>query len=323
MDPSGDPQNKVPSQERAQGAKGLRNALGSSAPEAGRRVGALGPIETVHSPEQVQLDLELAGPMSRAFAFSIDYSIVLLLLLLSLTIFFAGSVQFAEWFSEIRVLQDLMERLVDWFGEGDPTDTETQLKGLMLLLGAWMFLDLVLATLYFLVFETLMSGRTPGKRMTRLRVVTQTGGVPTWRDSLTRNLLRTVDGLPAGYVVGAVAMIFSPRVQRLGDVAAETLVIRERENASQSAVAEAPLSADVEASFQLTRAELAQVGDVERQLIRRTLRRVEVLSAAEAGPIVARTTQAIARRIGREEAFTPGTERDFLIALLQASERFY
>lgn len=310
MDPSGDPQNRAPS-------------LGSVAPEAGRRVGALGPIETVHSPEQVQLDLELAGPMSRAFAFSIDYSIVLLLLLAGISILFAGSIQFAEWFSEIRVLQDLMERLVDWFGDGDTTETGTQLKGLMLLLGAWMFLDLVLATIYFLVFETLLSGRTPGKRMTGLRVVTEEGGVPTWRDSLTRNLLRTVDGLPAGYVVGAVAMIFSPRVQRLGDVAAGTLVIRERENASQSAVAENPLSADVEASFQLTRAELSLVGEVERQLIRRTLRRVEMLSDQDAGPIVARTTQAITRRIGREEVLSPESERDFLIALLQASERFH
>ncbi len=310
MDPSGDPQSKAPS-------------LGSMPPEAGRRIGALGPIETVRSPEQVQLDLELAGPMSRAFAFSIDYSIILLLLFVAVSVLFAGSLQFAEWFSEIRVLQDLMERLVDWFGDGDPTETDTQRKVLMFFLGAWMFLDLVLATLYFLVFETLLSGRTPGKRMTKLRVVTEDGGVPTWRDSLTRNLLRTVDGLPAGYVVGAVAMIFSPRVQRLGDVAAATLVIRERENTSQSAVADKPLSPDVEASFQLTRAELSQVGEVERQLIRRTLRRVEMLSDEDAGPIVARTTQAITRRIGREEALSPGTERDFLIALLQASERFH
>jgi uncharacterized RDD family membrane protein YckC len=306
----GDPQNDA----RA-------SALRSLPPDASRRVGALGPIETVESPEQVQLDLELAGPMSRAFAFSIDYSVVLLLLLLCVIVLFAGSVQFAEWFSEIRVLQDLMERMMNWLGEGEPADSETQWKALMLMLGAWMFFDLVLATLYFLLFETLLQGRTLGKRVTHLRVVTLGGGIPTWRESLTRNLLRTVDGLPAGYVVGAVAMIFSPRVQRLGDVAAGTLVIRERENTSLSAVADRRLSEDVEASFQLTRDELSKVGEVERRLIRRTLRRVEALSDLEAEPIIARTAQAITRRIGREETLPAGSEVDFLIALLQASER--
>jgi uncharacterized RDD family membrane protein YckC len=79
---------------------------------------------------------------------------------------------------------------------------------------------------YDVLFETLASGRTPGKRFTTLRVVTVAGGPVTFRVSAVRNLLRAVDFLPAAYVVGATAVLVSGRNQRLGDLAAGTLVIR-------------------------------------------------------------------------------------------------
>jgi uncharacterized RDD family membrane protein YckC len=81
---------------------------------------------------------------------------------------------------------------------------------------------------YDVAFEALASGRTPGKRAVGLRVV-RLGGEPVgFLASAVRNLLRLVDSLPGIYAVGAVCILFSRRNQRLGDLAAGTLVVRER-----------------------------------------------------------------------------------------------
>ena len=80
---------------------------------------------------------------------------------------------------------------------------------------------------YDVLFETLASGRTPGKRWTGLRVVRLDGGPVTFTTSAVRNLVRLVDGL-FGYAVGVVVILVSARNQRLGDLAAGTVVVRER-----------------------------------------------------------------------------------------------
>lgn len=81
---------------------------------------------------------------------------------------------------------------------------------------------------YDVLFEVLASGRTPGKRLTGLRVV-KVGGQPvTFLASAVRNLLRLVDILPGAYLVGMVAILATDRNQRLGDLAAGTVVVRER-----------------------------------------------------------------------------------------------
>lgn len=81
---------------------------------------------------------------------------------------------------------------------------------------------------YDITFETLASGRTPGKRWTGLRVVRVGGGPVTFRTSAVRNLLRIIDSLPFAYIVGMIAISSSAKNQRLGDIAAGTLVVRER-----------------------------------------------------------------------------------------------
>jgi uncharacterized RDD family membrane protein YckC len=282
---------------------------------------SLGPVESLDSPERVRLDLEIAGPMSRAFAFSIDYSLILLLMAAGLLLFVSGSQQLIDWFSEVTLLQDLFDRVVDWLNVPDGEDGDTLMRGLALTIGIWLMLDLFVTTTYFLTFETLFRGRTPGKRMTRLRVVSEGGSVLGWRQSLLRNLLRTVDSLPTGYLVGFVAMLSSKRMQRLGDLVAGTIVIREREALVSDVMTEFALGTESEVGFRFTRDELAALGEVERRLIRRTLRRAESLSGPAARPIIDRTTLAITRRIGRIEPIAPEEQSDFLLALLQASER--
>jgi uncharacterized RDD family membrane protein YckC len=81
--------------------------------------------------------------------------------------------------------------------------------------------------LYDILFEVLASGRTPGKRMTHLRVVRADGTPVDLPASAIRNLLRLVDVLPGAYLVGLLTILSTRRNQRLGDLAAGTLVIRD------------------------------------------------------------------------------------------------
>lgn len=86
--------------------------------------------------------------------------------------------------------------------------------------------------LYKMLFEALWNGQTPGKRMAGIRVV-RTNGMPvTFLQSLIRNLMRIVDYLPFWYALGTLCLLFSKQHQRLGDMAAGTVVVRDRKAAA-------------------------------------------------------------------------------------------
>src|SRR5258708_28946377 len=76
-------------------------------------------------------------------------------------------------------------------------------------------------------FETRGHGRTPGKRALSLRVVDARGLPVSLYQSLVRNIVRVIDFAPAFYGVGAAVSLFDPARRRLGDIVANTLVIRE------------------------------------------------------------------------------------------------
>lgn len=81
---------------------------------------------------------------------------------------------------------------------------------------------------YPTVFETLNGGRTPGKAALGIRVVLANGDPVGFLAASMRNLFRLLDFLPIGYAVGAMAILASDTNQRLGDMAASTVVIRYR-----------------------------------------------------------------------------------------------
>lgn len=154
---------------------------------------------TIGTPEGIELQLQLAGAASRYIARGIDFALqlTLIVLLFILTLVISGG------------------------SDGGPIS----------LIGGWAaagFFVGVFAVLYFynVLFEVLAQGRTPGKRATGLRVVREQGTPVDLPASLVRNLLRLIDellfGLPA-----LVAILFTKHNQRLGDLAAGTLVIRE------------------------------------------------------------------------------------------------
>lgn len=78
---------------------------------------------------------------------------------------------------------------------------------------------------YYIYGEVVRNGRTPGKRVMRIRVVREDGSRVGVLDSAIRNIVRIVDLLPGTYAVGVIAMVLSGTSQRLGDMAAGTVVI--------------------------------------------------------------------------------------------------
>jgi uncharacterized RDD family membrane protein YckC len=81
---------------------------------------------------------------------------------------------------------------------------------------------------YYLFFEMIWNGQSPGKRWVGLRVIKDSGAPISFVDSAIRNLVRLIDFLPAYYGIGVVVMFLNDQARRLGDLAAGTLVIRER-----------------------------------------------------------------------------------------------
>jgi len=87
---------------------------------------------------------------------------------------------------------------------------------------------------YFVFFEWLWHGQTPGKRLLKLRVIREDGRPITFWEAAARNLLRIFDMMPAVvipfYSVGLISVFISSRDQRVGDLFAGTVVVRERQD---------------------------------------------------------------------------------------------
>jgi uncharacterized RDD family membrane protein YckC len=150
----------------------------------------------VETPEHVRFRFRAAGPTRRAWAYLIDLLVRIGILLVVEVVFVAA--------------------------------TGAHLATGKAILGSGTLIVLfLLEWVYFVAFEAAWNGTTPGKRALRLRVV-KTGGYPlSFVDAVLRNLLRTADFLPVGYLLGLLAMTWDGRFARLGDRAAGTMVVIE------------------------------------------------------------------------------------------------
>lgn len=100
-------------------------------------------------------------------------------------------------------------------------------------LGPWIVAALVLAGFilyygYFAAFEVLWRGQTPGKRIIGLRTIHVSGRPMTTFEAITRNIVRVADQLPGVYAIGILAVLVTERSQRLGDLAAGSVVVHEQ-----------------------------------------------------------------------------------------------
>jgi len=177
----------------------------------------------IETPERVELHYVLANVGNRFLAAAIDHLIQIVAALIVLLI--AGSL--TNW--------NLFDGMSGWTA------------------ALLIFLLFALYWGYFVFFETIWSGQTPGKRIMKLRVVREDGRPVRFFEVFVRNLIRLVlDIQPTfSYAVGVISIIFSPRSKRLGDFVAGTVVVKER-------ATEAP-----------SLEEIIKISDIEQQRVER------------------------------------------------------
>jgi uncharacterized RDD family membrane protein YckC len=167
----------------------------------------------IETPEQIDLSLEVAGLgsrfVARAYDWVVKYGFVVL----------------------IGLLGVLAIALLQAAGLTMNEAIAYSVGALLVVLFFAFFLG------YEIYYEVRRNGQTPGKRLAGIRVVHENGGPVDFRSSAIRNLLALADFLPLFYMLGAFLIMVTKRGQRLGDLAAGTLVIRER-------VDQAPLELD-------------------------------------------------------------------------------
>ena len=185
---------------------------------------------TISTPEGVSLNVTLAGVGSRAGAAILDALIQGALLLVLAFVIGAMSSGDASDFPG---------------SSSDPSGSEVFLIAAALI-NVVMF---VVLFFYFVFFETLWSGRTPGKRAFGIRVVQLSGARLGFKASMVRNLLRIADLLPMFYLTGIITVVSSERNQRVGDMVAGTVVVLDRTDPKQAWAA--PPTAGVHATTDL------------------------------------------------------------------------
>lgn len=166
---------------------------------------------------------------------------------------------------------------------------------------------------YYIIFETVWSGQTPGKRLVGIRVIKTSGYPIGFVEAAIRNLVRLADFLPLMYGVGVIVMFISTESRRLGDYAAGTLVVKER---SPVKLRELERSGD----FATTVGLIPPIGSVDPeelswnlreltsndlQVIGAYLERAPSLSTETRGRVGREIMERIAPRIGATEPLDP------------------
>lgn len=230
----------------------------------------------VRTPDNVEIDYELAGIASRAAAMLIDSAL-------------QGLLMGAIVLGFLTVLLALRVSVLGW------------------VTGAAIVAAFLAYWGYYIYFEASRNGQTPGKRAMRLRTI-RDGGLPVDLGSAAlRNLIRPIDIT----IIGLVSMLVTARCQRLGDLAAGTLVVRERaewagdlESAAEAAGAD-PAPGGVVRNLELVTPE-------EFEAARRFVAREAELRADVREQVASRIAGPIMARLGMEDG--PGVSYSAVLA---------
>jgi uncharacterized RDD family membrane protein YckC len=270
------------------------------------------PSHELYSPEGVHLDLPVAGPAPRMLAYAIDFGVIVLLIVFLIIALFSA-LPIGAWFD--RWFNAAVQQTARTASRGSPNNSSDSAAGL--LIAIYLLAQFVVETGYFIFWEMVTNGRSPGKALIGLRVVCRNGSPINARSSAVRNFMRIVDFLPAYYIVGLISIIVSASCERLGDHAAGTLVVRlDRPEAAS----ELPVGTDMN-QVPLTRQQLARIGPRELQLVRGTLRRVANLPEDRGAQLVAEVAETVRTRM--EIDALPSPDRiAFLHSVLTMAERY-
>jgi len=156
----------------------------------------------IQTPENVAFGYQVAGIGSRFLAALLD---TLLIVILQAAIFIARALILSALDRSV-----LDEKFSPW------------------IIAFFGLISFIFYSGYYVLFEMIWNGQTPGKRWVGLRVIRKDGTPITLSESLVRNLARAVDFLPFAYGIGVISMFLDKQSRRLGDLAAGTLVVHDR-----------------------------------------------------------------------------------------------
>ncbi len=202
----------------------------------------------IETPESVELDFTLAGIGNRVYAFVID-SIVLGFILTILLIIAA------LFLFNIPVLSSLFGIEEDQVG--------------LWILAIQFFIIFVTYVGYFVFFETLWQGETPGKRFVKIRVIQDNGRPITLQQATLRALLRPIDDL---FFLGIFFIIFGKQEKRIGDWVAGTIIIQEEQGKKNTDLTLSKEAEDL-AKYLQTNTDISQLLPEDFATIRRYLQR--------------------------------------------------
>jgi uncharacterized RDD family membrane protein YckC len=257
---------------------------------------------TVQTPENVAVSYELAGIGSRFMAAAADSIIQLVLIILVLlAIGVAGGLALSS-----RTLRDLTAAEPDRFG--------------VWLVALFLVAIFLLLWGYYAAFEMAWNGQTPGKRLTRLRVLRESGYPIGPIDALIRNLVRLIDFLPMAYGLGVVVMLVDQRSRRLGDLAAGTVVVKERRalRATDLLAPEPLLAASGREELALPLPNLERLTAADYSLLREYGLRRERLAPVPRAALARELAQAMTRRLDAPPPADESEADDFLMAVAAA-----
>jgi len=158
----------------------------------------------IDTPENVTFDYDVAGIGSRFLAALMDTALIMLLQ----AVLFGSFFLLAKFVFNMDILN------------GDFASWALAILGIISFIFLWG---------YYLFFEILWNGQSPGKRMVGIRVIRVDGTPITASESMIRNLVRIIDLLPTAYGVGVVTMFINSNSRRVGDLAAGTIVVHDRQ----------------------------------------------------------------------------------------------
>jgi uncharacterized RDD family membrane protein YckC len=227
----------------------------------------------LETPEQITVDLELAGLGSRFVAQMVDWLLKILFsgLLVIAVVIAGGLLGFSQQIEHASVLVQALA-----------------VAALYLL---WLGFDIY--------YEAVHNGQTPGKRHAGIRVIRDGGAPLDFQAAAVRNLLGLADMLPWFYVLGAVIVLLTPKRQRLGDLAAGTVVVRERTLAAPGETV-AAVEQHATDDFAFTTRHLAQCTPNDRHVLRSFLQRLETIRGKERDKLAVRLAGTFAQKTAYE-----------------------
>jgi uncharacterized RDD family membrane protein YckC len=250
---------------------------------------------TIRTPESIELEFVLAGIGSRAVALMIDYT-CLGLGLLALTVLYT--------FLLVQVLS--MESVL----AVDSNTVQLWITGIFAVLAFALYVG------YFVLFETLWFGQTPGKRYTKIRVIRDDGQPERLVQATLRALLRPIDDT---LFIGFFSILLSQREKRLGDWLAGTLVVQSDPNTSGQIQITERSQAIGKDLLSLT--DLTKLSPDDLATMREFLQRRSTMSSKAKGQISDQLARRYRDQLELERLHTEMTTDTFLEALYWAYQR--